>query len=68
LITTEGNVSRPVRASSPERARKWQLIHQILLNPNVAREQINEEQLGKSGLFVDPTDGGLFLQPHSRAL
>jgi len=28
-----------------------ELIHQILLNPNVAREQMGEEQLGEYRLF-----------------
>jgi hypothetical protein len=35
-----------------------ELVYQIRLDPNVAREQIGEKQLRKSGLFMENSDGG----------
>src|SRR5580693_5787820 len=44
------------------------MVHQIFLNPNIARKHIPQEEFGKSMLIVEDTDGALLFHPHNRAI
>ena len=45
-----------------------ELVHQVLLNPNVAREQVVQEELGYARVPIDQLDHFRFPQPHNRAI
>jgi len=48
----------------PFLARVEEVVHQILLNSNVAGEQIAKEHPGKSRLIVKDADRIRFVEPH----
>ena len=72
--TGSGLPSFPKLASREKHARQplltgiEELIHQVLLDPNVAGEQIAEEQFRKSGLVVKHTNHAGLLEPHDGGL
>ena len=43
-----------------------ELIHQVFLDANVARQKIGQEQLGEGGFIVERTDHRLFVNAHDR--
>src|ERR1700689_2707780 len=45
-----------------------QLVYQILLDPNVAGEQMVEQQFGKGRMVVKYTNYAGFLHPHDRTI
>src|SRR5580658_4734651 len=45
-----------------------ELVHQILLNPNIAGEQMMKQQIRERWLFMKHADHARFLKPHDRTL
>src|ERR1700722_3000816 len=55
-------------AGEPLLAGVEQLVYQILLDPNVAGEQMVEQQFGKGRLVVKYANYAGFLHPHDRTI
>jgi hypothetical protein len=55
-------------ARQPLFAGVEELVHQILLNPNIAGEQMMKQQIRERWLFMKHADHARFLKPHDRTL
>ena len=52
------------RPRQPLLAGIEELIQQVLLDANVAGQEMGQEQLGEGGVFLQQTDHGIFVEAH----